>query len=60
MKTILNGKDSLAEQFAEIDHQKVIAKMKEAKKDETRIPPKVKKLIRKQESMHKLLFLIAS
>lgn len=60
MKTILNGKDSLADQFAEIDHQKVIAKMKEAKKHENKIPPSVKKLIRKQESMRKLLFLIAS
>ncbi|MBD3273639.1 transposase [Candidatus Dependentiae bacterium] len=59
MKIILNGKNSLAEKFAEIDHQKVIAKMEQEKKNETKINPKVKKLIRQRESMNKLLLLIA-
>lgn len=53
-------KYSLAEQFAEIDHKKVIVKMKEAKEVESKIPHKIKKLIRKKESMCKLLHLIAS
>ena len=60
MKIILNGKDSLAEQFAEIEHEKVSIKMKEAKKIENKIPHKVKKLIREKDAMKKLLYLIAS
>lgn len=60
MKIILNGKDSLAERFAKIDHDKVIAKMKDAKEVESKVPRKIKKLIRKEESMSKLLFLLAS
>ncbi len=60
MKIILNGKDSLAEQFTEIEHEKVSIKMKEAKKIESKIPHKVKKLIREDDAMKKLLYLIAS
>lgn len=60
MKVILNGGKSLEEKFAEIDHKKVIAKMKDAGKVESKIPRKIKKFIRKDESMSKLLYLIAN
>ena len=60
MKLILNDKDSLAERFAEIDHEKVIAKMKDTRKNESKIPHKIKKLIRNKETMCKLLYLMAS
>ncbi len=59
MKVILNGGNSLEEKFAEIDHKKVIAKMKDAGKVESKIPRKIKKFIRKDEVMTKLLYLIA-
>jgi hypothetical protein len=60
MKIILNGKDSLAEQFAKINHEKFMVKMKSTKNTESRIHPKVKKFIRKEESMCKLMYLIAN
>jgi len=60
MKVILNGRKSIEEKFAEIDHKKVIAKMKDAERTESKIPAKIKKLIRKNESMCRLLYLIAS
>jgi len=60
MKAILNGRKSMKDKFAEIDYKKVIAKMKDAKKMESKIPGKIKKLIRKNESMCRLLYLIAS
>ena len=60
MKVILNGKKSLAEQFAEIDHEKAIAKMKDTKEVESKIPRKIKKFIRTDDSINKLLYLIAS
>jgi uncharacterized protein YbaR (Trm112 family) len=60
MKAILNGKKSLKDKFAEIDYKKVIAKMKDVKKMESKIPVKIKNLIRKNESMCRLLYLIAS
>ncbi len=60
MKAILNGRKSMKEKFAEIDYKKVIAKMKDAKKMECKMPGKIEKLIRKNESMCRLLYLIAS
>ncbi|MBU2506044.1 MAG: transposase [Bacteroidetes bacterium] len=60
MKVILNGGNSLEEKFAEIDHKKVIAKMKDARKVESKIPRKIKKFIRNDDSMSKLLYLIAN
>ncbi len=40
MKVILNGKDSLAERFAEIDHNSIIDKMKDAREVESKVPEK--------------------
>lgn len=60
MKIILNGKKSLEEKFAEIDHHKIIAKMEDARKVESKIPRKIKKLIREQKTINKLLYLIAA
>ncbi len=60
MKVILNGKDSLAERFAEIHHNRIIDQMKDTREVESKVPGKIKKLIRKEESMSKLLFLFAS
>ncbi len=60
MKAILNGGKSIEEKFAEIDHKKVIAKMKDAKKMGCKMSGKIKKLIRKNESMCRLLYLITS
>ena len=57
---ILDGKESLEDAFAEISQQKVMRKMKDAKKDETKIPRNVLLLIRQKETMQKLLYLIAS
>lgn len=59
MKVLLNGKKSLEEKFAEIDHKKIMSKMKEAGKIESKIPRKIKKLIREEETINKLLYLIA-
>jgi hypothetical protein len=59
MKTILDGKESLQSKFAEIDYKKVIDKMKDMKKMESKIPAKIKKLIRKNESINRLLYLVA-
>ncbi len=60
MKVILNGKDSLVELFAEIDHNRIIDKLKIAREVESKVPGKIKQLIRKEESMSKLLYLLAS
>jgi len=57
---ICNGKESLEEAFAEICQQDVTSKMKEAKKDEPKLPRNVVLLIRQKETMQKLLYLIAS
>ncbi len=60
LKVILNGKDSLEERFAETDHNRIIDKMKDAREVKCKVPGKIKQLIRKEESMSKLLFLLAS
>jgi len=60
MKIILNGKNSLEEKFADIDHRKIITRMEEARKVESKIPRKIKKLIREEKIINKLLYLIAS
>ncbi len=58
IKVILNGKDSLAERFAEIDHNGIIDKMKDATDVESKVPGKIKQLIRKEESMSKLTIFV--
>ncbi len=60
MDVILDGKESLVDAFADISQQKVMRKMQDAKKDETKIPRNVLLLIRQKETMQKLLYLIAS
>ena len=60
MNLILSGKESLEEAFAEICQLDVMRKMKEAKKDENKIPRHVLLLIRQKETMQKLLYFIAS
>ncbi len=60
MDVILDGKKSLKDAFAEISQQKVMRKMQDAKKDETKIPRNVLFLIRQKETMQNLLYLIAS
>ena len=60
LQLMLNGKGSLEEAFAEICQQDVISKMKEAKKDEPKLPRNVLLLIRQKETMQKLLYLLAS
>ena len=60
MDVILDGKETLEDAFAEICQQKVMKKMQDAKKDETKIPRNVLLLIRQKETMKKLLYLIAS
>ncbi len=60
MKVILNGKDSFAERFAEIEHNRIIDKMKDAREIENKVSGKIKQLIRKDESMSKLLLLLTS
>ncbi len=55
----LNGKDSLAERFAEIDNNRIIDKMKDAREVESKVPGKIKQFIRKVESMSKLLYLLS-
>ncbi len=47
MKVILNGKDSLAERFANIDHNRIIDKMKDAREVKSIVPRKIKQLVRK-------------
>ncbi len=42
MKVILNGKDSLAERFTEIDHNRIIDKMKDVREVESKVPGKIK------------------
>jgi len=59
MKVVLNGKASLEEKFAEIDYQQVIACTTEAKKNTNKMPCKIKKLIRENKTILKLLYLIA-
>jgi hypothetical protein len=60
MDVILDGKASLEDAFAEISQQEVMRKMQDAKKEETKIPRNVLMLIRQEETMQKLLYLIAS
>ena len=60
MDVILDGKETLEDAFAEICQQKVMRKMQDAKKDETKIPRNVLLLIRQKETMKNLLYLIAS
>ncbi len=60
MKVILNRNDLLAERFAEIDRNRIIDKMKDTREVESKVPGKIKQLIRKEESMSKLLYLLAS
>ncbi len=59
MKVILDGNMSLEEKFAEIDHEQVIARTKDAGNDENKIPRKIKNMIRQNETMDKILYLRA-
>ncbi len=58
MTVIFNGKDSLAERFAEIDHNRIIDKMEDAREVESKVPGKIKQLIRKEESRSKLTIFV--
>ena len=49
MKILLGETKSLEEKFADIDHKKIIAKMADAGKAESKIPRRIKKLIRELE-----------
>jgi len=60
MEMMLTGKKSLEEKFAEVDHKEVIRKMHKAKNVESKIPRKIKLLLRQEETMSKLLYLIAN
>ena len=60
MKIMLAGKKSLEEKFAEVNHKEVMRKMKKAGNVESKIPRKVKLLVRQKETMSKLLYLIAN
>jgi hypothetical protein len=60
MKIMLAGKKSLEEKFAEIDPKEVMKKMQKAGNVESKIPRKVKLLVRQEETMSKLLYLIAN
>ncbi|MQY79199.1 MAG: transposase [Bacteroidetes bacterium] len=59
MKVILNGKMSLEEKFAEIDYKQVIARTKDAGNCENKMPRKIKNMIRENQTMDKILYLIA-
>lgn len=58
MRIILNGKKSLEEKFAEIDHKEISTKMADARKVDSKIPRHVKKLIRQEKTMNRLLYLL--
>lgn len=60
MDIILNGKDSLQDALAEISQQEVVKKMQEAKNDEAKTPREILLLIRQQETMKNLLYLLES
>lgn len=60
MKIMLSGKKSLEEKFAEVNHKEVIIKMQKAGNVESKIPRKIKLFIRQEETMSKLLYLIAN
>ena len=60
MKILLMGKKTLEEKFAEVNHKEVMKKMKKAGNVESKIPRKIKLLVRQKETMSKLLYLIAS
>jgi len=59
MKVILNENVSLEEKFAEIDYKQVIARTKDAGNDENKMPRKIKNMIRENQTMDKILYLIA-
>ena len=59
MKLILGKSKTLEEKFADIDHKKIITKMKDAGKIESKIPRRIKKLIREERTISKLLYLLA-
>jgi len=59
MKVILDGNMSLEEKFAEIDHEQVIARTRDAGNDENKIPRKIKNMIRENKTMDKILYLRA-
>jgi hypothetical protein len=59
MKVILDRNMSLEEKFAEIDHEQVIARIKDAGNDENKIPRKIKNMIRENKTMDKILYLRA-
>ena len=60
MRILLNGKKSLEEKFAEIDHKEISTKMADAKKADSKIPRHVKKLIRQEKTMNRLLYLLTA
>lgn len=57
LKIILNGKDTLAKRFAEVDINLVHLESKQQKEDPHHIKPVLKKLIRKKEFKNILLFM---
>lgn len=60
MEIMLMGKKSLEEKFAEVNHKEVMRKMKQAGNVESKIPRKIKLFVRQEETMSKLLYLIAN
>jgi len=59
LKLILGESKTLEEKYADIDHKKIITKMKDAGKIESKIPRRIKKLIREERTINKLLYLLA-
>lgn len=60
MKAMLQGKKSLEEKFADVNHNEVVLKIRKAKKVESRIPRKIKLFVRQEKTMSNLLYLIAN
>lgn len=60
MKLILGDSKTLEEKFSKIQHEKIMTKMKDTGKVESKIPRSIKKLIRKEKTINKLLYLLAS
>lgn len=60
MRIILNGKKSLEERFAQVNYKEVMCKMQKAGNVESKIPRKIKLFVRQEETMSKLLNLMAN
>ena len=60
MKLIPGESRTPGKKFSEIEHEKIMTRMKDTGKIESKIPRRIKNLIREEKTINKLLYMLPS